>query len=85
MPYVLYIKPSAEKEAERIPKHAKNRLRNHIEALRHDPRPSGVKKLKGREEIYRIRIGSYRVLYIIDDRAKAIRILSVLDRKEAYR
>lgn len=85
MSYVLYIKASASKESERIPAQIKERLRRHIALLQENPRPHGVKKLQGREEIYRIRVGSYRVLYAINDRNRSIHVLSVLDRKEAYR
>jgi len=85
MKYHLFIKPSASKESEKIPKKQKDKIRKEIQSLSKNPRPKGVKKLKGKEDIYRIRISDYRVLYTIDDKKKKIRILSVLDRKESYR
>lgn len=85
MEYRLFIKPSASKEAEKIPKKQKERIRTEIKKLSENPRPKGVRKLKGKEDIYRIRIADYRVLYTIDDEENIIRILSVLNRKEAYR
>jgi mRNA interferase RelE/StbE len=85
MKYEVLIKPSAAKEAERIPKKQKDRIRQEIRNLSEDPRPSGARKLKGKQDIYRVRVSDYRVLYTVDDREKKIRILSVLARKEAYR
>ena len=47
--------------------------------LRENPRPAGVKKLTV-QEAYRIRIGDYRVLYTVDDKAKEVRIEAVRKR-----
>ena len=85
MKYDLFIKPSGSKEAEKIPKRQKAKIREEILKLSENPRPTGVRKLKGREDIYRIRISDYRILYTIDDQDRKISILSVLARKEAYR
>jgi len=52
-----------------------------IYRLREYPRPAGVKKLSG-QEAYRIRIGDYRVLYTVDDKAKEVRIEAVRKRDE---
>jgi mRNA interferase RelE/StbE len=49
--------------------------------LRENPRPAGMKKLTG-QEVYRIRIGDYRVLYTVDDKAKEVRIEAVRKRDE---
>jgi len=53
-------------------------------SLKENPRPLGVKKLKGQEG-YRIRLGNYRILYLVDDREKKIEIFSIARRKEIYR
>jgi len=52
-----------------------------IHHLRENPRPSSMKKLTG-QEIYRIRLGDYRVLYSVDDKAKEVRIEAVRKRDE---
>ena len=85
MPYQIFIKSSAQKESTKIPKDQKELIRNEIKLLAINPRPDGVKKLKGLENFYRIRIGDYRVIYTIDDPHKVVRVLSVLHREEAYR
>jgi mRNA interferase RelE/StbE len=53
--------------------------------LAENPRPAGCKKLKGHDDLWRIRIGSYRVIYFIGDAIRLVRIEKVSDRKEAYR
>lgn len=85
MSYYLLIKPSAKAESKGIPDKEKTRIRNGIESLKQNPRPKGMKKLKGKIDFFRIRIGRYRVLYTIDDPKKIICIFSILHRKEAYR
>jgi mRNA interferase RelE/StbE len=63
-----------------------NRQRIHeaIEQLCQNPRPYGVKKLQGEVDFYRIRVGDYRILYIIDDSAKLVRVMRVMPRENAY-
>jgi len=52
--------------------------------LAQNPRPSGCKKLTGHKALWRIRIGSYRVIYYIGDAIRLVRIEKVSDRKDAY-
>jgi mRNA-degrading endonuclease RelE of RelBE toxin-antitoxin system len=53
--------------------------------LAENPRPLGYRKLTGSKNDWRIRIGDYRVLYEIDEKAKAVRIMRVRHRREVYR
>ena len=55
-----------------------------IPLLKGNPRPDGVKKLKGYENTYRIRVGSYRVIYEIEDREMIVLVLSSIHRQDAY-
>ena len=48
-----------------------------------DPRPSGCKKLKGRDA-YRIRIGDYRVIYEIQDSRLMVTVITIGHRREVY-
>ena len=84
MPYVVYLKKSAEKELARLPTEIHDRILKRLVSLKDSPRPPGVKKLYNREE-YRIRVGNYRVLYVINEREKKVDIVSVAHRKEVYR
>jgi mRNA interferase RelE/StbE len=60
------------------------RLHEAIKQLCQNPRPDGVKKLKGAVDFYRIRVGDYRILYEIDDTGKLIIVVRVLPRENAY-
>ena len=84
MAYTVRLKRSAEKELGRLPKKSHDRIVEHLVALQETPRPTGAKKLVGREG-YRILVGDYRILYTIDDRAEDIEVVSIADRKEVYR
>lgn len=82
--YVVSLKRSAERELERLPTQVHDRIVERLLTLKEDPRPVGVRKLRGREG-YRIRSGNYRVLYLIDDKRKVVEILSVAHRRDVYR
>ncbi len=85
MPYRILITRQAEKQLDAMPQQLANRVDQHIEALREDPRPSGVKKLRGYTDTYRVRVGNRRIIYTIDDRAQIITLLTIDDRKDVYR
>lgn len=83
--YKIEFATSAAKEFRSLPVNVKQRISTSVDALGQKPRPDGVKKLQGHEELYRIRVGVYRVVYEIDDSKKLIRITKVRHRSEAYR
>ncbi|MBM4467669.1 MAG: type II toxin-antitoxin system RelE/ParE family toxin [Chloroflexi bacterium] len=84
MKYTVRLKRSAEKELEDLPDHVHDRIVKRLLALEQDPRPRGVKKLKGRAEEYRLRAGDYRILYVVDDAAQVVEIIAIRHRREAY-
>jgi mRNA interferase RelE/StbE len=83
-PYTVEFARSADRELERLPAPAGRRILEAIRALQVNPRPPGSKKLVGSETTYRIRVGQYRVVYEIDDRARAVLITRIRHRREAY-
>jgi mRNA interferase RelE/StbE len=85
MPHKVEFVASAAKEFRALESTIKRRVMMAIEKLQSDPRPKGVRKLRGHERLYRIRVGSYRVVYEIDDQAKLIRVTRVRHRREVYR
>ena len=82
--YKIELKKSAAKELERLPSAVLKRIVEKIESLGKNPRPPGCKKLSG-EEKYRVRVGSYRILYEIADEVLIIYVVKVSHRKEVYR
>lgn len=85
MAYAIELKPSAAKELRRLPKEVQRRIAKAIDRLGGDPRPHGCTKLVGLDELYRIRLGDYRVIYQIRDKQLLVLVLSVAHRREAYR
>jgi mRNA interferase RelE/StbE len=83
--YKLLIKPSAAKEIESAPKKDRLRIIQRIQDLSTDPRPPGCEKLSGHDDKYRVRQGTYRIVYTISDVALEICIVKVGHRKEVYR
>ena len=83
--YKLLIKPSAAKEIELAPKKDRLRIVKRIQELSSDPRPSGCEKLSGHDDKYRVRQGTYRIVYTISDSELVICVMKVGHRKEVYR
>jgi mRNA interferase RelE/StbE len=83
--YRVSIKRSAVKEIEAIPqKKERQRIIQRIGQLAKDPRPTGSKKLSGHDR-YRIRQGSYRIVYSIEDNELVVVVVKVGHRKDVYR
>ncbi len=61
------------------------RLRAAIDALAEDARPSGCVKLAGAPDLYRIRVGDYRIVYQVQDTEQIVLVLSIGHRREIYR
>ncbi|MGO9269047.1 MAG: type II toxin-antitoxin system RelE family toxin [Terriglobia bacterium] len=81
--YALEIKPSAGKELDALDDALFARIDRKILVLAENPRPPGCKKLRGYKDHWRIRVGDWRVLYIIDDAAKSVST-RVAHRREVY-
>jgi mRNA interferase RelE/StbE len=82
--YELRIKPSAVKELKGLAKKDRLRMADRIEALSGDPRPRGCEKLTGGVR-YRVRQGSHRVLYEVDDRDRVVTVVKIGHRSDVYR
>jgi mRNA interferase RelE/StbE len=83
--YRITFARSARKELEALNSVIVNRIFPKIESLSGNPRPCNCVKLQGSRNLWRIRIGAYRVIYAIDDDKKLIDIIVVRHRKDAYR
>jgi len=84
--YRLLIKSSAAKELEAIGAKAdRQRIVQRVRNLAGNPRPQGSEKLAGYADRYRVRQGSYRVIYLINDERREVTIFKIGDRKDVYR
>ncbi|HLN91850.1 MAG TPA: type II toxin-antitoxin system RelE/ParE family toxin [Patescibacteria group bacterium] len=83
--YKILIKSSAAKEIESAPKKDRLRIIKRIQDLSSDPRPPGCEKLSGHDDKYRVRQGTYRIVYSISDVSLIVSVVKVGHRKEVYR
>ncbi len=75
-----------QKDLSRLERSVRERILQAIQVLKQDPRPPAARKLRHPAiGEYRLRVGNWRVFYDIDKEAKAIVILRVMHRREAYR
>ena len=86
MPYTVSIKPKAEKYLAALRDvRLYQRLREEIAALAENPRPPGCVKLQGESELYRVRVGDYRIVYQIRDAVLTVLVVQIGHRREIYR
>lgn len=83
MSYRIEWARSAEREFQALPIQQALRVGKIIDGLSEDPRPNGCKKLKGYKDLWRVRVWDYRVIYLVADKVRLVRIERVA-RKEAY-
>ena len=83
--YSIVFARSARKELENLEHSVALRVLKRVEGLSINPRPTGVVKLEGATDLWRLRIGDWRVIYRVDDRARLIDITGIRHRREAYR
>jgi mRNA interferase RelE/StbE len=82
--YTVRIKASAQREMDALPRDIFRRVSDIILSLEAAPRPRTSKRLRGREG-YRMRVGDYRILYLVDDAAHIVEVVAVGNRKDVYR
>ena len=84
--YRLEVSLAADRDLEklkgRIRRQDFERLKAAIGGLDKEPRPQGVRKIRGTEKAYRIRVGNYRVVYEVYDNDNLVLILQVVRRSE---
>ena len=83
--YAVTFVRSARKELEELPRSVVTRVVIRIESLGISPRPAGCRKLQGAADLYRIRVGDYRVIYAVDDERHVVDVVAVRHRSDAYR
>ena len=85
MAYAIEFVPSARRELRKLPREVQLKLNQRIDSLSSDPRPRGSKKLKGGDELWRIRVSDYRVVYEVKDKTLVVLVVRVAHRREVYR
>jgi mRNA interferase RelE/StbE len=82
--YRVSLTASTEKELHRLPSKVIARVILRLERLASSPRPPGCERLKGGDKEWRIRVGDYRIVYVIDDRARTVDVTRIAHRREVY-
>jgi mRNA interferase RelE/StbE len=77
--------PAVRREFRGLDSVTRERILRALIELETHPRPPGAKKLAGREDLWRIRVGDYRIVYEIHDRILLVLVVRVAHRHEAYR
>ena len=80
----VLLERAAERDLKALSRAVYDRIVSHLKTLSQNPRPPGCKKITGSRSDWRIRMGDYRVIYEIDDRAKVVKVMRIRHRREAY-
>lgn len=82
--YRIFFRKSVRQDVEKIPKKYLQQIMKRIASLAVDPRPPGCEKLSAQER-YRIRQGTYRIIYSIQDDELTLWVVKIGHRKDVYR
>jgi mRNA interferase RelE/StbE len=84
MSYRVVVTKSAQKEIDKLSREMQRRITEHFPLLEADPRSHGAIKLES-SDLYRIRVGAYRIIYSIEDDIVTVTVIRVAHRSTAYR
>jgi mRNA interferase RelE/StbE len=82
--YTVVLAKSAEKELYKLPNSTLHKMIKLLETLETEPRPNGCKKLKGYDNLWRVRVGHYRIIYSIEDVILLVDVKDIGHRKNIY-
>lgn len=85
MRYRIEFAPAAVRQFSKLPHEAQRRIAPHIDALAEQPRPESAKRLVANEELWRIRVGSHRVVYAVEDERLLVLVVKLGHRRDVYR
>jgi mRNA interferase RelE/StbE len=83
--YSVAISRTAEKQLKKLPRADQHRMARALTALGDDPHPAGSRKLTGFDDVFRLRVGRYRVIYSVEGRRLLVIVLKIGHRKDVYR
>lgn len=83
--YRVEVSTTAERQIRRLQRDDQIRVLRAVRDLATEPHPRGCRKLRGYEDVYRLRVGTFRVLYSVERERILVIILKVGHRKDIYR
>ncbi len=84
MIYRIQLSGRAERQLRKLVPNIQSLIGTAIDTLAIAPRPVGAKKLKGEENVYRIRVRDYRIVYEIHDDELIVLVIKIAHRREVY-
>ena len=81
----ILLRSSLVREIRSLSSRIRERVEGRIDGLGENPRPPDVKRLEGGEGRYRVRVGDWRVLHVVDDTARVVVVVKVGHRGGVYR
>jgi mRNA interferase RelE/StbE len=85
MAYTVEFTNSALREFKALERAMQRRISTRIDDLARSPFPPGVKRLHAELDLYRIRVGDYRVLYRVDGKRLTVLVVKLGHRRDVYR
>lgn len=82
--YSVVIGRPAQKDIRSLDQSLRSRVMRVIKDLAANPRPLGCRKLVTAPDLWRVRVGDYRVIYSIDDTGLVVEVISIRHRSKAY-
>jgi len=83
--YRIEFAPKAQRDFNALDKPIRSRLARRINSLAENPFPQGIKKLAGEEDLYRLRVGDYRIIYQVQGKRLVVLIVGIGHRGDVYR
>jgi len=83
--YKVVLRPAAQRDFDGLARDVQQRIVAALGKLSVEPRGAGLKKLAGGDDLYRKRVGDYRIIFQIDDATRTVRVAIIRHRKDAYR
>jgi len=85
MGYSLFFHKKVKKFISELDYSQKDRVKEKLVYFAQNPYVGDIKKVKGKKDVFRLRIGDFRILYILDDKERSLYIVKIDFRKTAYR
>jgi mRNA interferase RelE/StbE len=85
MAYRIEFSPAADRQFRKLPQEIQLRLKPRLDGLMNNPFPRGIKKLSGEENLYRLQMGDYRIIYQVQQKVLLVLVVKFGHRKEVYR
>jgi len=83
--YAVFVKSASLRDLRKLPEDIRRRIAARIDALAGDPRSAEIERLQGDADLYRVRVGGYRIVYQVESKALVVLVVRVGHRREVYR